>query len=61
MTSSSWSWGLQKTLGNASIDRKYQELESVWVSREEQWTEITLGKSPLLTLSYRNQVPAPTV
>jgi glycine cleavage system aminomethyltransferase T len=59
-TCSSWSWGLEKTLGNASIHSKFQELETAWVFSDEKWFEITLRKGPLLALSYRNEVPAPT-
>lgn len=59
-TSSSWSWGLKKTIGNASIESKYQELETAWVLSDGKWLETTLRKGPLLELSYRNQVPAPT-
>jgi len=59
-TCSSWSWGLEKTLGNASIHSKFQELETAWVFSDDKWFEITLRKGPLLALSYRNEVPAPT-
>ncbi len=59
-TSSSWSWDLKKTLGNASIESRYSELETAWVASGDRWVEMTLRKGPLLALDYRNQVPAPT-
>ena len=59
-TSSSWSWGLQQTIGNASIDSKFQELDTAWVLSGDKWVEMTLGQGPLLALSHRKQVPAPT-
>jgi len=59
-TSASWSWGLEKTIGNVSIDSNYQELEAAWILSGDQWFELTLRQGPLLALSHRNQVPAPT-
>ena len=59
-TSSSWSWGLEKTIGNASIDSRFQELDSAWILSGDNWVAMTLRQGPLLALSYRNQVPAPT-
>jgi aminomethyltransferase len=59
-TSSCWSWGLEKTIGNASIDSKFQDLETAWLLSGDQWIEMTLRQGPLLALSHRNQVPAPT-
>lgn len=59
-TSSSWSWGLGQTIGNASIDSEFRALENAWVHAGDKWVEITLRKGPLLALDYRNQVPAPT-
>ena len=59
-TSSSWSWGLEKTIGNVSIDSKYRELETAWILSGDKWFKMTLRKGPLLALSHRNQVPAPT-
>lgn len=60
MTSISWSRGLQKTIGNASIGSEFHELDTAWVQSGDDWVEMTLRKGPLLALSYRNDVPAPT-
>jgi len=60
MTSASWSWGLEKTLGNVSIDGNWVDLDSAWVRAGDRWVELTLLDGPLLALDYRNQVPAPT-
>jgi len=59
VTSASWSWGLKKTLGNASISSQFQELETAWVPAGGRWVELVLRQGPLLSLSYRDQVPAP--
>jgi len=59
VTSSSWSWGLNKAIGNASIKSEHATLEKVWVAIDGKRVEVTLGRGPLLTLERRNQVPAP--
>ncbi len=56
---SSWSWGMNKTIGNASIKSEYAELTQAWVEIDGKRVEATLSRGPLLSLERRNQVPAP--
>jgi len=56
---SSWSWGLEKMIGNASIKSEHVELEDAWVILNGQRCELTLSQGPLINLERRNQVPAP--
>jgi aminomethyltransferase len=58
---SSWSWGLQKTIGNASIKSEYRDQKHGRVSVDDIFVEICIGQKPLLELQRRNQVPAPIV
>ena len=57
---SSWSWGLQQTIGNASIKSEYSDQECGRVSIDEEFVDLRLHRKPLLELQRRNQVPAPT-
>jgi aminomethyltransferase len=60
ITSSSWSWGMGKTIGNASIRSEHADLESAWVTIDGKPVKLTLSRGPLISLERRNQVPAPT-
>jgi aminomethyltransferase len=55
----SWSWGLKKTIGNASIKSEHAELEAAWVILNGERCELKLSPGPLINLERRNQVPAP--
>jgi aminomethyltransferase len=57
---SSWSWGLQQTIGNASIESEHGDQECGRVSINGQLANLKLNQKPLLDLQRRNQVPAPT-
>jgi aminomethyltransferase len=57
---SNWSWGLQQTIGNASIKSEYLDQERGRVSIDGGMAELKLNRKPLLELQRRNQVPAPT-
>lgn len=57
---SSWSWGLERTIGNASIESVHAELEDVWIQVDGARRKAKLSRGPLVTLGRRNQVPAPT-
>jgi len=59
VTSSNWSWGMNKAIGNASIKSAHADLEKACVAIDGQRVEVTLGRGPLVTLDRRNQVPAP--
>ncbi len=56
---SSWSWGLQKIIGNASIRSEYRDQKHGRVSVNNEFVDLSLDPKPLLDLQRRNQVPAP--
>ena len=56
---SSWSWGLNKMIGNASIKSEYAELEDAWIPLNGKHVKMKLSRGPLIALERRNQVPAP--
>lgn len=60
VTCSSWSWGMNKTIGNASIRSEHADLEQAWVMIAGKRVKMTLSHGPLISLERRNQVPAPT-
>ena len=60
VTCSSWSWGMGKTIGNASIKSEHANLDSAWVTIDGKRVKLTLSRGPLISLERRNQVPAPT-
>ena len=55
----SWSWGLGKTIGNASIFRQYMNLETGELKLQEMAVGVQLKKGPLINLKRNRQVPAP--
>jgi len=57
---SSWSWGMNKTIGNASVRSEHADLEKAWVTIDGKRVKMTLSRGPLISLDRRNQVPAPT-
>lgn len=57
---SAWSWGLEKTIGNASLKSEYRDLEHGRISIEGKSVKVEMSRKPLLDLPRRNQVPAPT-
>jgi aminomethyltransferase len=59
VTCSNWSWGMKKTIGNASIRSEHADLEKAWVTIEGTRVKMTLSRGPLISLQRRNQVPAP--
>ena len=56
---SSWSWGLERMIGNASIRAEFKDLTHAWVLPGAQQIPIELGRKPLFNPDRRNQVPAP--
>ncbi len=56
---SSWSWGLRKTIGNASIKSEYRDQKHGRVSVDDEFVAVSIDPKPLLDLKRRNQVPAP--
>ena len=59
VTCSSWSWGMNKTIGNASIKSEHADLENAWLTIGGKRVKTTLSRGPLVSLERRNQVPAP--
>jgi aminomethyltransferase len=57
---SSWSWGMDRTIGNASITSEYNEIEEAWLPIGGKRVEVKLRRGPFINLERRNQVPAPT-
>jgi aminomethyltransferase len=57
---SNWSWGMNKTIGNASIKAEHANVNEAWVVTAGEYVKLTLSRGPLITLERRNQVPAPT-
>ena len=55
---SSWSWGLKKMIGNASIKSEHSGLEEAWMPLDGKFIKVKLQRGPLITLDRRNQVPA---
>ncbi len=56
---SSWSWGLAKMIGNASIKSERAKVEDACVLLNGERCELKLSRGPLINLERRNQVPAP--
>jgi len=56
---SSWSWGLDKMIGNASIFRQYMGITDAWIMIGSDRQNLKLSCGPLINLARRNQVPAP--
>jgi aminomethyltransferase len=55
---SGWSWGMKKTIGNASIKSDYADLEEAWLSLNGERVPVRLSRGPLINLERRSQVPA---
>ena len=59
VTSSAWSWGLGKFIGNASVSSKYRNLgEAILFGANGEKYYVTLGSEPHLELVRRNEIPA---
>ncbi len=56
---SSWSWGLNKMIGNASIESEHAELDDAWIPINGERLKMNLSRGPLVNFERRNQVPAP--
>ena len=55
---SSWSWGLNNMIGNASIIRDYGELKQAWLVVDNNRLDITLSQGPLLSFERQKKTPA---
>ena len=56
---SSWSWGLNKMIGNASIRAEHVDLTDAWISINGKRIDMKLSSGPPVSLERRNQIPAP--
>ena len=56
---STWSWGLQKTIGNVSLKEKYQDVVSAVVDIHQDSYPLILRRGPFFNLPQRNATPAP--
>jgi len=55
---SSWSWGLQKTIGNASIEKTNASVQAGWVDVAGERVEVALTRGPFVNFKRRDQIPA---
>ena len=59
VNNSAWSWGLQQTIGNASIFSEHKDSEGGRVMVDGEFSNLAFHRKPLIELPRRNQVPAP--
>ena len=55
---SAWSWGMQKTIGNASIYAQYKELTEAFLLVNNCKHRVHLLRGAHINLERRNQIPA---
>ena len=53
------SWGMNKTIGNASIKSVHAGVGEAWTCCAEEYVKLTLSHGPLVSLARRNEFPAP--
>jgi aminomethyltransferase len=53
-----WSWGLEKMIGNATIERQYADISEASIRVGDECRTVLLARGPVLKLERRNQVPA---
>jgi aminomethyltransferase len=58
VNSSCWSWGLQKTIGNASLQMACSDAHEAWLFSQGQAVKLELARGPLIDLKHRSVVPA---
>ena len=56
---SSWSWGLDRMIGNASIRAEFRDATNSWLKRNDEQVPVGLELQPFFNPDRRNQVPAP--
>lgn len=56
---SSWSGTLGRTIGNASIESRFAQIDAAWIEVDEEIVPVMLSKPPLLKLKRSRQMPAP--
>ena len=50
---------MERTIGHASIERQYADLEQGWTTIGNQRLSVKLTRGPLINLPRRTQTPAP--
>ncbi len=55
---SGWSWGMNRTIGNASIESEHAALGHAWIELGGKRLQVLLSRGPLITLERRIEVPA---
>jgi aminomethyltransferase len=55
----SYSWGMERTIGNASIQLPYADLKEAWTIIDGERLGVELKCGPLINLPRRTQLPAP--
>jgi len=58
ITCSNLSWGLERMIGSASIERRYAAIEDAWVSMGGDRVPVRLERGALVDLKRRTEVPA---
>ncbi len=56
---SSWSWGMNEVIGNASIKTDHAAIQTAWLGKDGARQEVKISQGPLVTLARRNEFPAP--
>ena len=56
---SAWSWGLNTTIGNASVEPAFRDIEACWLDLDGKRFDVQLRRGPHIQLARRDQVPAP--
>jgi aminomethyltransferase len=56
---SSWSWDLERMIGNASVFSEYRDLEQAWTSVQGDKLRMELSQGALRRFAAYRQVPAP--
>ena len=56
---SNWSWGMNRTIGNASIKSEFANISEAWLYLAGDYVRMTLSRGPLISLERRNEYPAP--
>jgi glycine cleavage system aminomethyltransferase T len=56
---SSWSWGLEKMIGNVCLEFAYRDVEEASISIDDETVNIRLSRGPLRKFEQGRLTPAP--
>jgi len=59
ITCSSWSWDLDKMIGNASLESRYAAIKDAWTILVGDTLSVRLSRGPLRSFERSKKVPAP--